>query len=135
MRGCLKRVVPGIFLRQGAAKILNFAIIVPLHRYSLRLSLAFQTTSKAFQSLSAEARAFQEKFSAIAYETLHPVVRVHPETQERGLFWEGLSATFVAFPPPNQPMCYACCKAISPDLKILFAGVGSQGMWPFGLIG
>ena len=46
MRGCLKRVVPGIFLRQGAAKILNFAIIVSLHRYSLRLSLAFQTTSE-----------------------------------------------------------------------------------------
>ncbi|XGB43940.1 MAG: TauD/TfdA family dioxygenase [Nodosilinea sp. LVE1205-7] len=41
------------------------------------------------QSLSAEARAFQEKFSAIPYETLHPVVRVHPETQERGLFLGG----------------------------------------------
>lgn len=42
-----------------------------------------------YQSLSAEARAFQEKFSALPYETLHPVVRVHPETQERGLFLGG----------------------------------------------
>ncbi|MBD2112339.1 MULTISPECIES: TauD/TfdA dioxygenase family protein [Cyanophyceae] len=41
------------------------------------------------QSLSAEARAFQEKFSATVYETLHPVVRVHPETQERCLFLGG----------------------------------------------
>ena len=52
LRGCLKRVVPGIIRRQGAAKILNFVVIILLHRYSLRLSLAFQTTSKPmfFQS-------------------------------------------------------------------------------------
>ncbi|MBD0268784.1 MAG: TauD/TfdA family dioxygenase [Cyanobacteria bacterium Co-bin8] len=43
----------------------------------------------ASQPLSAEARAFQEKFSATRYETLHPVVRVHPETQEQGLFLGG----------------------------------------------
>jgi len=35
----------GIFRRQGAAKTLNFAVIILLHGYSLRLSLAFQTTS------------------------------------------------------------------------------------------
>jgi taurine dioxygenase len=45
----------------------------------------------ASQALSAEARAFQEKFSATRYETLHPVVRVHPETQERGLFLGGFA--------------------------------------------
>ncbi len=45
----------------------------------------------AAPSLSAEARAFQEKFSATRYETLHPAVRVHPETQERGLFLGGFA--------------------------------------------
>ena len=48
LRGCLKRVVPGIFRRQGTAKTLDFAIIILLHRYNLRLSLAFQTTSKGY---------------------------------------------------------------------------------------
>ncbi len=46
LRGCLKRVVPGIVRCHRVTKILNFAVIILLHRYSLRLSLAFQTTSK-----------------------------------------------------------------------------------------
>jgi hypothetical protein len=46
LRGCLKRAGPGIVRRQETAKILSFLAIILLHRYSLRLSLAFQTTSQ-----------------------------------------------------------------------------------------
>ncbi|MBD3886190.1 TauD/TfdA family dioxygenase [Phormidium tenue FACHB-886] len=49
---------------------------------------------------SAAFKAYREVFTATAYETLHPVVRVHPESGERGLFIgsfvqriQGLSAT------------------------------------------
>jgi hypothetical protein len=41
-----------IVRRQGATKIRNFALIILLHRYSLRLSLAFQTISKGRQDLT-----------------------------------------------------------------------------------
>ena len=47
LRGCLKRIVPGIVRRQGPVKILNFAVIILLNRYSSRLSLAFQTASES----------------------------------------------------------------------------------------
>ena len=46
LRGCLKRVAPGIVRRQETAKILNSAEIIRLYRYSFRPSLAFQTSSE-----------------------------------------------------------------------------------------
>jgi taurine dioxygenase len=39
--------------------------------------------------LSEEARAYRDIFTSTVYETLHPVVRVHPESGERGLFIGG----------------------------------------------
>lgn len=39
--------------------------------------------------LSEEFRAYREVFTSTVYETLHPVVRVHPESGERGLFIGG----------------------------------------------
>ncbi|HEY9624529.1 MAG TPA: TauD/TfdA family dioxygenase [Crinalium sp.] len=36
--------------------------------------------------LSAEFKAYRQIFESTVYETLHPVVRVHPESGERGLF-------------------------------------------------
>ena len=45
LRGCLKRVVPGIVCRQETAKTLNFEDISLRPRYNLRRSLAFQTPS------------------------------------------------------------------------------------------
>ncbi|MBD2726285.1 TauD/TfdA family dioxygenase [Nostoc sp. FACHB-892] len=36
-----------------------------------------------------EVRAYREVFTSTVYETLHPVVRVHPESGERGLFIGG----------------------------------------------
>ena len=47
-----------------------------------------------------ETRAYRDVFTSTVYETLHPVVRVHPESGERGLFiggfvrrFKGLSST------------------------------------------
>ncbi len=45
LRGFLKRVTPGMICRQEGAKMLESEGIILLDRYSLRLSLAFQTTS------------------------------------------------------------------------------------------
>ena len=45
VRGCLKRVVPGIVCRQEAAKTLSFEDISLRPRYNLIRSLAFQTPS------------------------------------------------------------------------------------------
>ncbi len=39
--------------------------------------------------LSEEARADRDVLTSTVYETLHPVVRVHPESGERGLFIGG----------------------------------------------
>lgn len=39
--------------------------------------------------LSEEFKAYREVFESTVYETLHPVVRVHPESGERGLFIGG----------------------------------------------
>jgi alpha-ketoglutarate-dependent taurine dioxygenase len=39
--------------------------------------------------LSQETKAYRDVFTSTVYETLHPVVRVHPESGERGLFIGG----------------------------------------------
>ncbi len=39
--------------------------------------------------LPEEIKAYREVFTSTVYETLHPVVRVHPESGERGLFIGG----------------------------------------------
>lgn len=39
--------------------------------------------------LSEEFKAYRQVFESVPYETLHPVVRVHPESGERGLFIGG----------------------------------------------
>lgn len=45
--------------------------------------------TEAALNLSEEFKARQEVFTSVLYETLHPVVRVHPESGERGLFIGG----------------------------------------------
>ncbi len=39
--------------------------------------------------LPADVKAYRDVFTSTVYETLHPVVRVHPESGERGLFIGG----------------------------------------------
>src|SRR3954454_13073663 len=43
------------------------------------------------ESLDQSARERRAQFTAIGYETVHPVVRVHPLTGERGLFIGGFA--------------------------------------------
>lgn len=45
--------------------------------------------AEAAVSLSEELKAYRKVFTSTVYETLHPVVRVHPESSERGLFIGG----------------------------------------------
>ncbi|MFQ4141270.1 TauD/TfdA family dioxygenase [Chlorogloeopsis sp. ULAP02] len=45
--------------------------------------------AEAAVSLSEELKAYRAVFTSTVYETLHPVVRVHPESGERGLFIGG----------------------------------------------
>lgn len=51
-------------------------------------SNAYDYTTAAFE-LSEELKAYRKVFESTVYETLHPVVRVHPESGERGLFIGG----------------------------------------------
>ncbi|MBE8968656.1 TauD/TfdA family dioxygenase [Nostocales cyanobacterium LEGE 12452] len=44
--------------------------------------------------LSEDAKAYRAVFTSTVYETLHPVVRVHPESGERGLFIGGFVRQF-----------------------------------------
>lgn len=44
---------------------------------------------EAAVDLSEQLKEFRKTFTSTVYETLHPVVRVHPESGERGLFIGG----------------------------------------------
>lgn len=45
--------------------------------------------AEAAVNLSEELKAYRKVFTSTVYETLHPLVRVHPESGERGLFIGG----------------------------------------------
>ena len=49
----------------------------------------------AANALDEQAEARRAEFTSIAYETAHPVVRVHPLTGERGLFIGGFASRIV----------------------------------------
>lgn len=49
----------------------------------------------AKDALDDQAEARRAEFTSIAYETAHPVVRVHPLTGERGLFIGGFASRIV----------------------------------------
>lgn len=45
--------------------------------------------AEAAVDLPEQLKAFHQMFASTVYETLHPVVRIHPESGERGLFIGG----------------------------------------------
>ncbi len=56
----------------------------------------------ALADLSAQARERKAVFESVEYETLHPVVRVHPETGERGLFIGGFVRRLQGYSPSQS---------------------------------
>lgn len=55
----------------------------------------YDYAERAVESFDDKHRGYQEVFERIAFETHHPVVRIHPETGERGLFIGGFVRRFV----------------------------------------
>lgn len=56
-------------------------------------------------ALVDQSESFRERksvFEATQYETIHPVVRVHPETGERGLFIGGFVRRLVGYTPAES---------------------------------
>jgi len=47
------------------------------------------------RDVGGRLRAYAEVFESVKYETVHPVVRVHPETQEHALFLGGFARRIV----------------------------------------
>jgi taurine dioxygenase len=56
----------------------------------------------ALADLSQNARERKAQFESIEYETLHPVVRVHPESGERGLFIGGFVRRLKGYSPTQS---------------------------------
>jgi len=54
------------------------------------------------ETLDDEARSRRDQFTSIKYETVHPVVRVHPITGERGLFIGGFAQRIVGLSAPES---------------------------------
>ena len=52
--------------------------------------------------LNAKLRAYADVFTSVRYETLHPVVRVHPETDERALYLGGFARRIDGLTPRDS---------------------------------
>ena len=61
------------------------ALSAPLRAFLDQLHAVHDNTFPA-ASREADRYGARERFEAVRYESVHPVVRVHPETGERGLF-------------------------------------------------
>ncbi|WP_138503851.1 TauD/TfdA dioxygenase family protein [Nostoc sp. PA-18-2419] len=71
---------------------------LPIHLRNIANEL-WAVHSNAFDyatgfDLPEDVKAYRAVFSSTVYETLHPVVRVHPESGERGLFIGGFVRQF-----------------------------------------
>lgn len=58
--------------------------------------------AEAAQPLSDELKERRRQVTSTLYETLHPVVRVHPESGERGLFLGGFVRQLQELPPADS---------------------------------
>ncbi|MFJ3760998.1 TauD/TfdA dioxygenase family protein [Streptomyces sp. NPDC090080] len=54
------------------------------------------------EEIDAEQAAQRAQFTSITYRTVHPVVRVHPLTGERGLFIGGFAQRIAGLPPAES---------------------------------
>jgi len=54
------------------------------------------------KDVSAKLQAYADVFQSVRYETAHPVVRVHPETEERALLLGGFARSITGVSPRDS---------------------------------
>jgi alpha-ketoglutarate-dependent sulfate ester dioxygenase len=81
------------------------------------------------ESLDEAERARREVFISTRYETVHPVVRVHPLTGERGLLPAGSRSAWRACPRGSPGTSCGCCRRTSPGRRTCSGWPGSRASW------
>lgn len=74
-------------------------------------------------------------FASTVYETLHPVVHVHPETGERNLLVGHLRRISLASTRLIRNASMRFCRTISPGRRMWCAGAGRRAILPSGITG
>ncbi|MFH8897646.1 TauD/TfdA dioxygenase family protein [Streptomyces coeruleorubidus] len=74
----------------------------PLRELADKLSAVHTNAYDYAAPKSEKAAEYRKRFVSRKYRTVHPVVRVHPETGERGLFIGGFAQSIVGLGPSDS---------------------------------
>ncbi|CAM5735166.1 hypothetical protein SHIRM173S_12977 [Streptomyces hirsutus] len=83
----------------------------------------YAVADEAIDEAEAARRA---RFTSIKYRTVHPVVRVHPLTGERGLFIGGFAQRIVGLSQASPARSSICSRRTSPGRRTCCAGAGRR---------